>query len=267
MTAIFWASASALGVFGCGLSADFTGLQGGTRLSSDGSGDADADRPADAGLDAPVAPASFCAALKTAPRLCADFDEGGPVGQGFTLADTSAGQTVGLSPVAYSAPSSFLSTVNTDTGQASARLQQSLPLTARRTHIEFRMLLSPAAGDLELCVLHQDSLEGVTYGIFYKLTDGKIVVYLRTKGEDGGVTNATHTLGSPTASWMHVEIDIEIANPGSLVVKHDGAVVVNDANVPTSTPDRTKMYVDVGLYSFRAATARANFDDVVIDYP
>ena len=45
----------------------------------------------------------------------------------------------------------------------------------------------------------------------------------------------------------------------------DGAV--NDVSVPTSTPDRTKMYVDLGPYSYFAAIARVSFDDVVVDYP
>ncbi len=267
VSAACFVSALALNVFACGLTADFTGLQGGTPASPGGSSaDASTDgAPSDTGtLDASV---GFCASLAKPPRLCADFDEGGPVSTGWSLADVSAGQSVALSPVAYSAPSSFLSRVNTTDGQASSRLQQSVPITALRVHIEFRMLLAPSDGDYELCVLHQDSLEGVTYGVFYKLTDGKIVVYLRTRGGDGGITNLTHTLGAPTASWMHVEIDIEVSTPGSIVVKHDGAVVVNDVSVPVSTADRTKMYVDLGLYTFKPGSARANFDDVVVDYP
>lgn len=60
-------------------------------------------------------------------------------------------------------------------------------------------------------------------------------------------------------------MDIAIGTPGSVVRMRDGAV--NDVSVPTSTPDRTKMYVDLGPYSYFAAIARVSFDDVVVDYP
>ena len=265
----------------CGLTADFSGIQGGTAGTPtvDGStfdsGDNLLDASPDAGLDAgdedqassdDGAPKPFCASLPTAPKLCADFDEGQPVSAGWTLIDTSDGQNVGLDPLAYSKPSSFGSVLLPVGSPASSRLQESLPLLATKVHIEFRMLVTPVAGSFELCALHQDTPQGVVYGVFYKLVDQLIFVQIRNIDASGNETNIGHTLTAPT-DWMKVDIDIDVGNPGNVIVKHDDVIVVNELGIPTSTPDRTKLFVELGFYSQNKASIKANFDNVIIDWP
>ena len=47
----------------------------------------------------------------------------------------------------------------------------------------------------------------------------------------------------------------------------EGAVVINEPNLQTSTHSRQQLFVELGYYSNAAATAHANFDDVVVDWP
>jgi hypothetical protein len=59
---------------------------------------------------------------------------------------------------------------------------------------------------------------------------------------------------------------MDIGDHGSLVVKHDGATVVNEPDMQTATDDRSQVFVELGFYSPNGATARANFDDVIVDW-
>jgi hypothetical protein len=261
-------------VTGCGLTADFDGIQGGApRVTAPGT---DAAPPEDAALpdaaadssDAPTM-APFCAgrhASASPPRFCADFDEAGAVSAGWTLVDASIGATVAKGGVAYSPPAAFFSAVDPTTTHSSARLQEALPLLASRVHVELRMLVAPEAGDYELCVVHEDTAQGINYGVFYKLIAGNLVVDVRAPA-DGGVPGArSFALGPPAASWMHVVLDVDLGDPGHVTVQHDGRTVLDQA-VTTAAPARTKLFVDVGLYSDARASMQASFDDVVIDWP
>ena len=253
----------------CGLTADFSGIQGGelgqpdaTSPASDARAAADdAEGATDAGPPMP-----FCASLASSPRFCADFDEGNPVSLGWTLVDATVGSTVALGGVAFSPPSAFLSAVDPSTDRSSARLQQSLPLQASRVHLEMRMLVAATAGDYELCALHEDTAQGVNYGIFYKLEGGALLVDLRTLSGDGGVTSKVYPLGAPSKTWMHVVVDVDLGASGHLTLQHDGVTVLDEA-VPTSTPSRTKLFVALGIYSAQRASMQASFDDVAIDWP
>jgi hypothetical protein len=130
-------------------------------------------------------------------------------------------------------------------------------------------MLIPAptsAGDYELCALHEDTAQGINYGIFYKLVDGTLLVDLRTLEADGGVTTKLYPLGAPGTTWMNVVVDVDLGAAGHLTIRHDGTAVLDEA-VPTSTPSRTKLFVDLGIYSAQRASMQASFDDVVIDWP
>jgi hypothetical protein len=129
------------------------------------------------------------------------------------------------------------------------------------------MLLPSGGGPYELFAIHEVTQDGSTYGVFYKLINGNLSLYVGTLGDDGGLIANTYPLGPPPATWLHVEMDVEISDTASITVKHDGAVVVSETNVPTATHSRQTLFAELGFYSFTAATARVNFDDVVIDWP
>lgn len=250
----------------CGLTADFSGLQGGVAdAGRDSSMDGAADAPAADVMDAGAA--GFCGRVSPPVRLCADFDEGGPVSAGWTSTDVYAGDTVGVDNVYFSPPGSFLGSITQSTTPSSARLQEDLPLDAQKVHVEFEMLLPPVSGNLEICTLHQQLADGTTYGVFYKYENGNLLIFLRTLGGDGGEVDVVNPIGPPPAGWMHVDIDVVVGPSGNIVVKHDGAVVVNDTGVNTSTDSRQSMFVELGYYSFAPATAVAHFDNVIIDWP
>lgn len=243
---------------GCGLTADFAGLQGGTR---------DAGAPVEAG--APVdAAAGFCASRTPQPKLCADFDEGKPVNFGWTLVDVEGGGAVSVGTDAFSPPGAFLSAVAPSVdGLSSGRLQESLPVLASTVHVEFEMRIAPGdSGPFELCAIHQLTNDPTAHGLFYKEENGKLLLYVNSVDADGGTTWAVYPFGPAPSSWLMVEIDVTLGAAGSVTVKHDGVVVMQATNIPTSTEPRAQLFVDLGFYAFQRATARASFDNVVVDW-
>ncbi len=193
-------SAAALGA--CGLTADFSGIQGGTpdaALFDAGAFDASLPPRDAAPLDAAIESAAdsspdldvrdevatgFCASLSPAPKLCADFDEGAQVGVGWTLFDTSQGQSVSVDTTAsVSPPGSFLSVVNSNNGTGeSARLAESLPVLSSHVHASFDLLFSGSGGPFEIFAVHELTPDGNTYGLFYKLQGGQLLVYVFSPG-------------------------------------------------------------------------------------
>jgi hypothetical protein len=251
----------------CGLTADFSGLQGGVRDGAvEDAGAAEAPPEGEASDDGS---SGFCASLSPKPRLCADFDEGLPVGAGWTTVDVSQGQTVSVDPsVSYSPTASLLSAVSPmGTGYESGRLEESLPVLASHVHAEFKVLLPGGGGPFELFSLQQITPDGSYYGLYYKEEGGKLVAYVSALGSDGMMHGKVYPLGAPPVTWLHVEIDMDISDTGTLVVKHDGAAVVNAVNLPTSTPTRAQLASEIGFFSPNPATAQVHFDDVVIDWP
>lgn len=266
LASFFFALGALTGASACGITADFSGIQGGVRPgapSFDAAPPIDATAPPTDG----IAGGSFCATLGTTPHLCADFDESPQVQSGWSFVDQYPnGQTVSIDTVAYSQPGSFLTAVVSSQEPTSARLEEVMPTLSKKVHMECRMLLQPSDGNFEVLVLHQQTPDGFTHGLFYKEEAGELVVYMRGISGDGGIINYVHKLGKPTATWMHVEIDIVVADDGSLRVKHDDQIVVDEPHIATSTPTRTMMFVDLGFYSSEGKPARANFDNVVIDW-
>jgi hypothetical protein len=260
---VFFTGIAAAWGLACGITADLSGLQGGTRGDAAAPAEASAP-PAEAAVDGA---AGFCKSRAPAPKLCDDFDEGGPIGRLWTAIDVSDGQTVALDTVAFSSPGSFLSAINSSDAPATARLSQSLPVLASRVHIEFEMLLAPGPGSIEIAAVHEQTPDGTTYGLFYKFDQGNLALYLKTLGADGGVSTLLHTLGAAPANWMRVDIDFDIADAGRITVQHDGATVYDDTPVPTDTSARTSLFVELGLYSFQKATIQGNFDNVIVDWP
>jgi hypothetical protein len=264
------AVAAAIALFGaasviaCGLTADFSGLQGGVR-------DAGADTPitvSDAGgeRETAAADAGFCASLTTPVNFCADFDEGAAVGAGWSSTDVYQGSSAIVDYTYFSPPGSFLSSINADASPGSARLQEDLPIDTPHVHVEFEMLLPQLQGNFEICTLHEPVADGTTYGVFYKYQDGNLLVFVRTLDDDGGEVDVVSQIGPPPTGWLHVEIDSDVSESGTIVVKHDGTVVVNDTNVNTSTLTRASMFIELGYYSADPATALAHFDNVIVDW-
>lgn len=200
--------------------------------------------------------------------LCDDFDDGVPIGQHWSSVDLESANGFVKLDTAYSKspPTSFFSQINQGSSPGSARLKQFLKNSDAKVHMECDMLLQPSAGNFELFVLHLQPLSGETFGVFYDLQDGKLVVFVKSLLPDGGTFKPpTRNLGAPIAQWMHVEIDIEIAEHGKIVVKHGADVVMNELDVNTSTT-RDQTFVELGLYSFTPTSGggSANFDNVVI---
>jgi hypothetical protein len=263
------AAASALGA--CGLTADFSGLEDGGRAPDAGRDattlvDASAGEDAGSGEDVQDG-VRFCALLTPQPKFCADFDEGFPVATGWTQTDETANATVTVDSIGYESPAAMLSKIVPADVPASARLEEDFPATASQVHIEFEALLTSGGGPFELAALHEQAPDGTDYGVFYKEQDGSLLVYVGSLADDGGLAQYVYQLGAPPQTWLHVSIDVVIAESGSLVVKHDGAVVVNETGIDTLTDGRTRQFVEMGFYSPNAATAQADFDDVIIDWP
>ena len=131
------------------------------------------------------------------------------------------------------------------------------------------MLLSNGGGPFELVAIHQSAslTSPDDYGLFYKEEKGNLLAYLDALQDDGGLAQFVYPLGAPPAQWLQVVIDFEFGNPGSLKVTHDGAVVIDESAIPTATSGAKQLFVAVGLYSPNGATARANFDNVIVDWP
>jgi hypothetical protein len=279
IVAVAIALLSAGSVVACGLTADFSGLQGGTRdaalgdvgppvMGDAGSGDGAAGDAGDAG-DAAAGEAGFCASLPTPVHLCADFDEGQAVGSGWSATDVSQGQTALVDYTYFSPPGSFLSQIAASTANGSAesaRLQEDLPLDASHVHVEFEMLLPAAQGTFEICTLHEPVADGTTYGLFYKYEDGNLLVYVRALADDGGEVDYLGPIGPPPDGWLHVSIDTDVSESATIVVKQGGVTVLDAGNVNTSTLTRASMFVELGYYSFDPATTLAHFDDVIVDW-
>lgn len=255
----------------CGITADFGGLQGGAAVDASAP---DATTTHDAGDEAAPPEAGvggetssgFCGSLPVAPKLCADFDEGKPVDTGWTLRDATPHAIVAVDANGYSPPGSMQSAITPDDVPASARLQQAVPVLATHVHMELKMLLPTGGGPFELVALHEEAPDGKNYGFFYKQENGNLLVYVGSLHADGGLAQYVYPLGAPPATWLHVEIDIDIGDHGAVLVKHDGAIVVNETDVQTATDDRRQLFVELGFYSPDGATAHADFDDVVVDW-
>jgi hypothetical protein len=265
--AVVFAVASTLpALVACGLTADFSGLQGGTRDAA--AADATSADVVDGGMGGDGAPdAGFCASQTTPVHFCADFDESATVAAGWSSTDIYQGSYAGVDVVYFSSPGSFLSSLDANSSPGSARLVEDVPTDTPHVHVAFEMLLPPlAAGNLEVCTLHQPVSDGTTYGVFYKYQDGNLLVYVRTLGDDGGEIDVVNQIGPPPSGWLHVEIDCDVSESGTIVVKHDGVVVVNDTNVDTSTMSRASMFVELGYYSFDPVSVIAHFDNVIVDW-
>ena len=263
---------TAASLVACGLTADFSGWHGGTRDA--GAGDAGNPTTGDGGEtgapdvagDSPSPDAGFCASLPAPVHLCADFDEGAAVGAGWSTTDVSAGQSVSVDFTYYSPPGSLLSMISANGSAESARLQEDLPIDTPHVHVEFEMLVPAIAGNFEICTLHEPVADGTTYGLFYKYQDGNMLVFVRSLDDDGGEVDYVGQIGPPPAGWLHVAIDTDVSPSATIVVEHDGVVVVNATGVNTSTLTRASMFVELGYYSADPATTLAHFDNVIVDW-
>ncbi len=251
-----------VGATACGLTADFGGLQGGQ--GADAAIDAAAIDAAASDAAAADAAKTFCETLATPVKLCADFDEGGAVDDGWDTSDLTLGGTVGVTTNAFSAPGAFSSAVNPISDPLSARLLENVPTMSPHVHVELEMLLVPSDGTFELAVIHQVAND-TTYGLFFREVASALQAELKTLNADGSEFDMTWPIGPPPADWTHVILDLNVADSGSFTVQQ-GSTVVAQTNVPTSTSGRTSMFVELGLYSFDPAGAQATFDNATIDW-
>ncbi len=246
-------------VSGCGLTADWTGIQGGT---PDGGALPKADGGAGVGTPIP-----FCASLQTPVQFCADFDEGGPVQAGWDTVDLYNGAgTISLSPEAFSAPSSFQSALFDLTSPLSARLVKQVTKTASHARMEFELKIesAPTSGTLELAALHEN-VGMNTYGVFFEEVDGALRVEVRL--DNGIPAPGPWTIGPPPSGWTNFVIDVDISDSGSVTVQEGTATVLSASNVQTSVDDRDAMFVELGFYDNDSAAAQATFDNVIVDWP
>jgi hypothetical protein len=256
----------------CGLTADYSGLQGGARASADGGEPVALDATSAASnesggtTDASDANPSFCTTLTTPVKLCEDFDEGEAVDAGWSATDLYGGEAISLSTTALSPPSSFLSAINPSGAPSSARLLENVATLSPHVHVDVEMLLTPSDGTFELVVIHQVVANGTTYGLYYREVDSALQVELRTLGDDGSVFDQTWPIGAPPSGWTRVVLDMDVSDSGSFTVQQGGQLVASQSNLPTSTDSRTAMFVELGFYSFTPAAGQANFDNAIVDW-
>jgi hypothetical protein len=281
-----------LALIACGLTADYSGLQGGLRLGLsdgappppnadattdgaldapspvDGAGPLDAgSRDGDAAPDASLTSQGFCASLAVQVKLCDDFDEGQPIEAGWGAADLYGGEAIGLSSTAFSPPSSFSSAVNPGGAPSSARLLQTVPTQSPHVHAQFELLLTPSDGTFELGAIHQVTADGTTYGLYYREVKSLLQVQLRSLSSNGTLFDQTWPIGAPSSGWVKVDLDLVVdEDAGSFEVQQNGSVVVSETNEPTSTPSRTAMFFELGFYTFDPGSGTANFDDATLDW-
>lgn len=205
--------------------------------------------------------------MTTPVKFCSDFDEGAPLESGWGAIDVYGGQAVRVDATAFSPPGSFFAAINPSGAPASARLLQAVPTTSPHVRVELEMLAAPGDGTIELAVIHETAPDGTTYGLFYQSVNHVLEVRLKTLMGDGTVFDKRWAIGPPSSGWTRVAIDVDVAVAGSFTVRHGGAIVASDTNVPTSTPSRTAMFVELGLYSFTPTSAEARYDDVIVDWP
>jgi hypothetical protein len=257
----------------CGLTASFDGLQGGVRdAGEDGAVALDAS-PSDAGADGSVTPVDagppFCATHGQGVKLCDDFDEGQSIEAGWSAVDEYGGAAIGIDTTNwFSYPAAFQSAVNPSGAPASARLLENLPIDAAHVHAEFEMLLTPTSqGTLQLCVVHQVIADGTTYGLYYQEVNGALEAQLRALQADGTTYDQRFPIGAPPTAWTHVTIDMDMGDAGAFTVQHEGVTVASQTGVPTSTPSRTALFVELGFYTFVPGTGQASFDNAILDWP
>jgi hypothetical protein len=278
-------AAVALLACACGLTADFSGLQGGTKGGPDASAPADAggladvtdaggspdEGPADAGDTGEGGDGGpgFCASRVTPVKLCTDFDEGKPVQTGWEATDVYGGAAISVGTPAFSGSGALLSAVNPSGAPSSARLEQTVPTQSPHVHLEFEMFLVPSTGTFELGAIHEVTSDGTTYGLFYREVGSTLQVQLRSLLADASVYDKTWPIGPPPSpsNWVRVALDMDVADMGSFTVTQDGTVVVTQTNVPTSTPSRADLFVELGMYTYAPASGQASFDNAIVDWP
>jgi hypothetical protein len=270
---------SLAGSIGCGLTADYSGLQDGAAggldastppeldATSDVSEAADGSALPDANApDAADGGEGFCATLAAPVKLCADFDEGEPVDAGWGATDLYGGEAISVGTPAFSAPGAFQSAVNPSGAPSSARLLQAVPTLSPHVHVEFEILLVPSDGTFELGVIHEVTPDGTTYGLYFREVNSAFQVELRSLSDDGGVFDQYWPLGAPPAGWSRIDLDLTIADSGSFVIEQDGVTVLSETNLPTSTPSRSATFVELGFYSFTPGSGQASFDNATVDW-
>ncbi len=134
-------------------------------------------------------------------------------------------------------------------------------------HVVFEMLLTPSDGTFELAAIHQVTADGTTYGLYYREVKSALQIQLRNLASDGTLVDQSWPIGAPSAGWVRVDIDLDVADAGSFTVQHDGKVVLTETSQPTSTPTRTAMFVELGFYSFDPGSGQAVFDNAIVDWP
>ena len=115
-----------------------------------------------------------CATLSPSPRLCVDFDEGDPIGAGWSQVEMDQGTSLSLdSSIAFSAPGSALARmIDAQSGCAYGRLDREWigeSATALSLELQLRPS-SPWIADRSVTeIFLEDSLGGTPCGLFFVL--------------------------------------------------------------------------------------------------
>jgi hypothetical protein len=299
------AAALTLAVLACGLTADFSGLQGGVRDSGAGDAGIDADAGMDAGADvrvdtgvdagidadACVAVPSYCDSLSVPPLFCSDFDN-----CGFPAPWTDARQAGGLLSLdsnpndVVSAPRSlvaedYLNAAQTDSADLRAILR-AVPAPPSTLTYEFslqQVAIDSSVDGPRLVVAAVDFLSGSDAGTDYHLqftvvrNGSTINLYLEELAVSGACPLNSHLMNQPLTqnAWTDVRLTVKrfSSTPGTASVSFGTR---GDAGPPTVVLPDTALCINVeatqlqfgigSLYKTPLETAWKNrFDNVRFD--
>lgn len=212
----------------------------------------------------------FCKRLAPTPTFCRDFDEGEPVGAGFTFVGGSPGGTLDVDPaVGVSSTSSLHSAVPATAGGGPLEYVAEDVVVTRSLHVELDALadgLGSATDEVTLLAVSGHDAAGVQRSLLYYTT--------RTGAEleeesTPPFMNWPKPLPAPPelGKWTHYALDLVLAGdaPARVTLAVDGKKVLDDAALGQSWP-AGGYRVSFGLSWINASRAAWSFhdDDLVI---
>ncbi|GAC1356317.1 MAG: hypothetical protein NVSMB47_09760 [Polyangiales bacterium] len=213
----------------------------------------------------------FCKRLAPTPTFCRDFDEGEPVGTGFTFVGASPGGTLDVDPaVSVSSTSSLHCAVPATAGGGPLEYVAEDVVVTRSLHVELDALADVLGNGTDevtlLSVVSRDGA-GVQRSLLYYTTQAGAEL---EEESTPPFMNWPKALPAPptVGKWSHYALDLALAGdaPARITLAIDGKKVLDDA--PLGQPWRAGKYrVAFGLSWSNASRAAWSFhdDDLVID--
>ncbi|GAC1543316.1 MAG: hypothetical protein NVS3B10_31530 [Polyangiales bacterium] len=224
----------------------------------------------DAGGSGDARGGQFCKRLAPTPTFCRDFDEGEPVGTGFTFVGASPGGTLDVDPaVSVSSTSSLHCAVPATAGGGPLEYVAEDVVVTRSLHVELDALadgLGSATDEVTLLAISGHDAAGVQRSLLYYTT--------RTGAEleeesTPPFMNWPKPLPAPPelGKWTHYALDLVLAGdaPARVTLAVDGKKVLDDAALGQPWP-AGGYRVSFGLSWINASRAAWSFhdDDLVI---